>query len=740
MSQSHHPAIFVSYRRSDAAGHARALHRDLFRRFASQEIFFDRQSIESGDTFPKRLRDAVTECRVVLALISKEWLKVQNADGTRRLEDPKDFVRQEISQALGLDKKVIPVLFDDTPPPSKQDLPKPLKTLADCDALNLRGKVYEYDTQLAELVRLLGNVPGMPQPLPDPASAERYYRNLPSAPSVEPALLEQARQKLAQMPLDQVPNPCAPPEGSRLAFRSNKVFVGRQQDLKALARLLKGGKAAAIGQVAAATGLGGIGKTQLANEFAHRYGQFFAGGVYWLNFADPQAIPAEVAACSPPQQEGFELEAQVKQVLVAWQSALPRLLIFDNCEEQFLLEQWLPKAGASRVLVTSRRQSWDEALGVDMLPLGVLDRDESTKLLSTLAAHLTQEQANAIADELGDLPLALHMAGSFLKVYKDGVQPSDFLLQLKDKSLLDHQALKGRGTSFNPTQHELHVAKTFALSYEKLDPNDPIDRIALALLARAAWFAPGMPIPRQLLLKTLDGEDNPLDTIDGLTRLSDVGLIVSGEQGDLVLHRLLALYVQAALCNDDKARSSVETELLNEANRINNSGLPAGLIAWQPHLRFVTDRAMEKEDETGAEFSNTLGFHLDSIGDFQAARPYYEKALEIRKKVLGEEHPDTAHSLNNMGALLDSMGELPAARPYYEKALEINKKVLGEEHPDTAQSLNNMAMLCFDEDKIKEAAGYMRKALAIYRKVLGDEHPDTKTMISNLKAIEQKLK
>ena len=78
--------------------------------------------------------------------------------------------------------------------------------------------------------------------------------------------------------IDRVPDPCEPTEGSCLAFRSSRVFVGRQQDLMDLARLLKGGQTAAIGQIAAATGLGGIGKTQLANEFAHRYGQFFAGG------------------------------------------------------------------------------------------------------------------------------------------------------------------------------------------------------------------------------------------------------------------------------------------------------------------------------------------------------------------------------------------------------------------------------------------------------------------------------
>lgn len=155
------------------------------------------------------------------------------------------------------------------------------------------------------------------------------------------------------------------------------------------------------------------------------------------------------------------------------------------------------------------------------------------------------------------------------------------------------------------------------------------------MLARASWFAPGTPIPKELLLKTLDNEDDslePLDMIDGLTRLSDVGLIASEERGDLVLHRLLALYVQGAPCNDEKARSGVESELLSEARRINESGLPADLIVWQPHLRFVTEGAMDKEDETATDLCNELGFHLYSIGDYQAARPYFEKAFEINKR------------------------------------------------------------------------------------------------------------
>jgi tetratricopeptide (TPR) repeat protein len=732
---SQHPAIFISYRRTETVGHARAFHLYLCQHFTSEAIYFDLQSIESGDKFPERLSKAVAKCRVLLALIGPDWLEVSNKAGVRRLDDPNDFVRQEISQALSLGKKVIPVLFGDTPPPSEEDLPGPLKRLAERNVHIMRGNVNEYKSQLAQLVRLVAKVPGVPKPLPDPSSGERYYRNLPQAPSIDPAVLEQAQQKLAQMPLDKVPDPCAPPEGSCLAFRSSRVFVGRQQDLMDLARLLKGGKTAAIGQIAAATGLGGIGKTQLASEFAHRYGRFFAAGVYWLNFADPQAIPAEVAACSSTAQAGFDLEAQVRQVLSAWQSALPRLLVFDNCEDQHLLEQWLPKAGASRVLVTSRRQTWDAALGVEMLQLGVLDRDDSIKLLCTLAAHLTQDEADAVAGELGDLPLALHMAGSFLNCYKDGVHPWEFLQQLQDKSLLSHDALKGRGTSFNPTQHELHVAKTFALSYGKLDPDRNIDRIALELLARTSWFAPGTPIPKALLLKTLDDEDNPidpLDMMDGLTRLSDVGLIASEEQGDLVLHRLLALYVQGAPCNDDKARSSVETELLKEANRINNSGLPAGLIAWQPHLRFVTDWAMEREDETGANLCNTLGYHLYSIGDYQAARPYYENALEIRKKVLGDDHIETANSLNNIGGLLQVMGEYRSARPFFEKALKIRKQKLGELHPDTATILDNLGHLLQLMGDYQSARPYHENALNIFLRVLGEEDAQTAICMNNL--------
>lgn len=157
--------LFISYRRSDAAGHARALYRDLCRRFDKQGIFFDRASIEAGAVFPERLREGVDACRVLLALIAPGWLEAKDAAGRRRLDSADDFVRQEIAHALQLGRKVIPVLFDDTPVPEAAQLPAPLQGLAACDALMLRGKNFEYEVQLDELVRLLAAVPGMPAAL-----------------------------------------------------------------------------------------------------------------------------------------------------------------------------------------------------------------------------------------------------------------------------------------------------------------------------------------------------------------------------------------------------------------------------------------------------------------------------------------------------------------------------------------------------------------------------------------------
>jgi tetratricopeptide (TPR) repeat protein len=560
---------------------------------------------------------------------------------------------------------------------------------------------------------------------------------------------------LDDLPLDTIPDPAPLPPGSRMPLSHNPLFVGREADLRTLAEVLKVGDTAAIGQIAAATGMGGIGKTQLAAEFVHRYGQYFPGGVFWLSFADPAAVPAEVAACGDldaldlrPEFQDLPLDDQVRLVLAAWGGPEARLLVFDNCEDEALLAGWRPRAGGWRVLVTSRRAIWDATLGVEPLALGVLSREESIALLGKHHPDFAEDDAHldAIASEVGDLPLALHLAGSFLASYRHVVKSADYLAALGDQTLLDHPSLQGRGAFLSPTDHELHVARTFALSYDRLDGANPTDALALAILARVAHFAPGEPIPRALLLETLDLGEGDLEAAlqaeDALARLVELGLLEGEAEGGLRLHRLLASFVRGLVSDDQGAQLAVERALLAELSRRSDQlGYLGQLPTLRVHLRAVTDAAQTREDEQAATLCSRLGYYLREVGDYAGARPYYERALAIREKVLGPDHPDTAHSLCILGLLLQDQGDYQTqtARPYFERALRIQEEVLGPDHPHTALSLNNLALLLRAQGDYEVARAYAERALAIYEKVLGPDHPETATSLSTLGLLLQDL-
>ena len=346
-------------------------------------------------------------------------------------------------------------------------------------------------------------------------------------------------------PPGELPPPGKLPPYSRMTMARNAMFTGREAELLALADALLYGRNGGASLAITAQGIGGVGKTQLATEFAYRYGRFFPGGVYWLSFAEGGAVPAEIAACGEMMHlerefGSWPLARQTATVRREWQDGKPRLLIFDNCEERELLPQWPPQAGDCRILLTSRRRSWGRTSGTQTLPLDTLPREKSIELLQELSGlgKADSSELEAIAGKLGDLPLALHLAGSFLRRYGTAVPPAAYLAQLSQPNLLAHASLMGRGVTDNPTGHTLHVAQTFALSTDQLKPDDPVDGLALALLARLAYFAPSEPVPWALLRASLrqPAFDNnglsELDEVDARRRLTDLGLAEVGEGAD----------------------------------------------------------------------------------------------------------------------------------------------------------------------------------------------------------------
>ena len=134
---------------------------------------------------------------------------------------------------------------------------------------------------------------------------------------------------------------------------------------------------------------------------------------------------------------------------------------------------------------------------------------------------------------------------------------------------------------------------------------------------------------------------------------------------------------------------------------------------------------------------NNLALLLQAQGDLAGARPLFERALAIREKALGPEHPDTASSLNNLAGLLKGQGDLAGARPLYERALAIRERALGPEHPSTATSLNNLARLLQDQGDLAGARPLFERALAIDEKVYGLEHPEVAKDLNNLASLFQ---
>jgi len=554
------------------------------------------------------------------------------------------------------------------------------------------------------------------------------YAHVPPLP-VDPATLDAAEHLLAGLPVDRIADVAGSlPLRSRMPLRRNPLFVGRHDELLTLGAALKSGGKAAV------SGMGGIGKTQLACEFVHLYGQYFAGGVFWLSFADGCAIPGEVSACGGvghldlrPDFAGLPVDDQVRAVLAAWAGPIPRLLVFDNCEDPALLDRWGPATGGCRVLVTSWREAWPATLALRLVPLRVLSRDQSVMLLHQ---HLRDPAADAnllaaIAAELGDLPLALHLAGSVLAQYPETITPANYLGLLRQRGVLRGPWLESDEPS--PTGHVQQVAATFALSYDRMDAATPADALAMTLSARAAHLAPGEPIPRDLLLATAElahnGLEASLQAERALSRLVALGLLERGVASTLRLHRLVAEYVRGRAA-DAGAQAAVERAMLATAIQRRDDSSLTPLIALQPHLRHVTDAASARGDEQAARLCMVLGDHLMRLGDYLGAKAPYDMALTIRQVRLGEQHPDTVAAMNAVGLALKQRGEFIVARRYFERALLFN--------PDNVASLNNLAFVLKDEGRYEEALRCFERALAVTRTFSGKQHADIAVCLNNL--------
>lgn len=549
-----------------------------------------------------------------------------------------------------------------------------------------------------------------------------------STRAIDEAALRASEDLLATMPYDHVPSTGQLPPGSRMMLRPNPLFTGRTAELVELAASIGNGTVA-VG------GVGGVGKTQLAVEFAHRYGQFFAGGVQWLSFAEPGEVPAEIAACGDamairPDLHTLPLDQRVEAVLAEWQQPLPRLLVFDNCDDENLLATWRPTTGGARVLVTSHRRDWDPALDVRTLPLEVLSIADSVELIHRFRPDLDLADPHlaGIADELGGLPLALHLAANYLRTYRHVAlgDPAAYLALLTGPNVLAHPSMTGETERFSPTGHERNVANTFAISFRQITGAE--DLVARRVLVAVATMAPGAPVPRELLHRAIADEDSDAGAAElAITRLEALGLITQGPASELQMHRLIVAYVRTTT-DDPAGRKAAEDALFRfgrEAEEAMNYRASASI---ERHLRWVADHVLGTRDMAAARWANLAGNSLIMSGDSQGAHSYLERSYAIAEELLEPNDRELALYANDLGHALMQGGEYARSIPYLERAIPLWEQ--GNDQPNLAATLDNLgqALIGLGQD----AGPTLERALAIRTKVLGASHLRTSVTLYSL--------
>lgn len=544
-----------------------------------------------------------------------------------------------------------------------------------------------------------------------------------------------------EWPAESLSEPGPLPPNALIPYQRNEDFTGRELSLRTLAEHLRpaGSNDDGRPRPVAISGMGGLGKTQLAIEYVYRYGRYYPGGVFWMNFSEAENVAEEVAIVGGERGLGLYRQAdkltlldRVGRVQKAWQEPIPRLLIFDNCEEEALLETWVPTTGGCQVLLTSRRANWSRELAVNVWPLAVLDPHECAALLDRLVDDINAADALEIAAELGHLPLALHLAGSFLNRYQQ-VTPQIYLTQLRDRGLLSHPSLEGRGVTHSPTGHDLHVGRTFAINLDQLTLDDDVDLLARQLLTRATYFAPGEPIPINLLQRTISRDEDQDDVLaillieDGLQRLLSLGLLEK-RGPNVVIHRLVAAFTRLEI-DDEAAQEDVEQMLIERLKEALNAGQNylGSLPMAAAHVQTAVRRTLESHRPSSGLLVAIWGQHLFDIGNLNEAREVLETALELPPSALDD--ATRAHMHGYIGTALWQIGETALAWPHYELALEIRKRVLGPQSKKVADSLNNLAILHSRKNNLAEALGRYEQALAIYEQL---EEPDQESIARTL--------
>ena len=560
----------------------------------------------------------------------------------------------------------------------------------------------------------------------------------------------------------------------------NMNFTGREEILSDLRNALESGKPAALTQ--AISGLGGVGKSQLAIEYAYRHGLSYEI-VWWMHSEQPATLRAEYAGLAVkldlPEQQAQDQRITVEAVKEWLRRNKNWLLIFDNALDAESVREYIPSGSVGHIIITSRDSSWRGV--ATSLSVKVLPKSEAVEFIVNRTGQQDEVTAVTLAETLGCLPLALEQAAAYIEACGCSLSHYASLFQESKKELLREGKI---ATDYPDT-----VATTWEMAFQQVERENPT---AADLLRLCAFFAPD-DIPLQVIK---DGAEhlpepiasavvNPLSCDKSLAALRHYSLIERKEEF-VSIHRLVQAVTQhrmgkeavkewtetavriiynafpknsrdfrtwktcslllphalAALSDAEMLELDADATarlLNNVAGYIYGRGDFRQAVLLLKRALAISETAFGPDHLTVALRLNNLGLLLKELGDFVGAKANYERALIIYEGVLSPDHPDIATCLTNLGLVLKGLGDFDGAKANHERALAIGESAFGDNHPQVAIYANNLGGVLQDLGDFAGAKAHYERALAIEEAALGPNHPNVATRLNNLGGVLQDL-
>jgi tetratricopeptide (TPR) repeat protein len=524
-------------------------------------------------------------------------------------------------------------------------------------------------------------------------------------------------------------------------------------------------------------GTGGIGKTQICLKFIEEISGRLSH-VFWIDASSEESITMSLRGISSiSAAQASCLDDSVDSVL-QWMSDIQEewLIVFDNADNPpvYVVEKFIPPGYGGNILITSRNRSMGRVVSSEnIIEIDEMEEADAVTLLlkaSCLDASDDHEKvAKNIVTELGCIPLAVDQAGAYIEAGRCSIHK--YLQQFS----LHRQTLMTDVTFRGASNYDQTVYGTWDLSFKEIkkmasgqsSTGDAQAAHAAILILQICAFYHHSNISKDIFRSAAE-ESREVDSevaenLPLAMSLLDRTLLAldnNGHWDEFIFGQGIAVLLSFSLMKRDKSSEMLSVHPLvhcwsreqiskSEQQRMYEMGsiilccaISQGLSSYDYGLRQLIFQHIKASESYGSQIGLSKKYYDDKWenfifvirenGGWEHAEQLGVQVMDMRKKVLGAEHPDTLLSMTNLATTYADMGNLHQAEQLESQVFNMRKKLLGTEHPDILESMANLATIYSKKGKWNEAEQLEVQVLNMRKKVLGAEHPDTLLSMANL--------